>query len=101
MTKLVYPETSIYSECSSNFEKCISRLNSANSVSYSIPCSFNGSGYLSSFKGILSKQITELKSISDKASMTSNRTKELVNDLTIEAKNIENINIKDRDKIIV
>lgn len=101
MTKLVYPETSVYEECSVNFEKCIAKLNRANSVSYSIPCSFNGSGYLASLKGLLSKHINEMKSISNKASRTSNKTKQLINDLTVEARSIENINIKDREKIIL
>lgn len=101
MTKLVYPETSVYEECSANFENCVTKLNNANSVSYTIPCSFNGSGYLSSLKGMLGKYIAEMKSISGKSSRTSNKTKQLINDLTIEARNIENINIKDREKMIL
>lgn len=35
------------------------------------------------------------------SSRTSNKTKQLINDLTIEARNIENINIKDREKMIL
>lgn len=50
---------------------------------------------------MLGEYIAEMKSISGKASRTSNKTKQLINDLTIEARNIENINIKDREKMIL
>lgn len=101
MKKISYPENGIYKVCETDFDKAISFIKLAYSVNYVVPGSFPGAQYLAKLPSELEEYYNELKSIIDKVKNTSNKYENSTEELTAEAKNMEQCIIKDRDRMII
>ncbi|NLC48225.1 MAG: hypothetical protein GX758_02575 [Tenericutes bacterium] len=101
MTKIVYPNDGLYSKLKDDLELSLSHIKTAYSIDYIVPGSFSGASYLQKLPSVIEGYYKEMKSISNKVQNTSNKIKNMEDDLLLNVKNTEGIVIKDRDRLII
>lgn len=102
MSKLFYPNDGIYKYCRTDIESCSNNLNDAyNNCNLDVPSNFAYKNYLNSLDSVIRGYCNEINSINSKLERTNSNYDDLESELSINAKNMETVKIKDRERMII
>ena len=101
MTKLVYPKNGIFNECKDDINSVITNLSNAiSNCSFDIPYDFSYRSYLNNLNDKLNIYYDDIKNIKDILKSSNDRFENLEVTLLNDIKKLDDIKIKERDRMI-